>query len=149
MNPEEADELYSAGGGLGSRAVRYARESDSLEALISNVKTKAYTRTRVQRLLAQAALGIDREAASGNGLYARVLAFNDRGAALLKEIKKKECASIPVITNVNRYRSSGDADPDVVKTLEIDRRAADFYNIITEEDLYNQSDYVKMPYMSA
>jgi cytidyltransferase-like protein len=145
---EEAERIYASGGGLAYRAKQEARGCTDLEGLIDGIKSKAYTRTRVQRYLAELLLDIEKSTVDGAALYGRVLAFNERGAKLLKYIRKNELATIPVITNINRYRASDGADPAVVSTLGKDIEASDFYNIITERDLYLESDYVKIPDIS-
>lgn len=145
---EEAEKIYASGGGLPYKAEKAARGSSDLEDLIDGIKSKAYTRTRVQRYLAELLMGIEKDDVENAALYARVLAFDKKGAELLKYIRKNELASIPVITNINRYRSSGNADEQVMSTLAKDIEASDFYNIITERDLYLESDYVKIPDIS-
>ncbi|MGN0658736.1 MAG: nucleotidyltransferase family protein [Emergencia sp.] len=141
-SPEELREVFSAGGGLSEKLKKEIRYADSAESLAERLKSKAYTHTRISRLLVQTLLGIDQRAVSEAVPYIRILAFDERGARLLKEIRKRGCAEIPVITNINREM---DRYPQVRSTLEKDILAADMLNLIHGRDLYRWSDFVQMP----
>ncbi|MDK8180781.1 nucleotidyltransferase [Paenibacillus sp. UMB4589-SE434] len=83
-------------------------EAPSVELLLQALKTKRYTRTKLQRMLTHILLGHTKEAfgppalASGPA-YIRVLGFNARGQALLKRMKKT--AALPVIHQMTRENS--------------------------------------------
>jgi predicted nucleotidyltransferase len=71
-------------------------------ALIEALKTKRYTRTKLQRMLVRILLGHNKELLNGEWLakgieYIRVLGFNERGQRLLHEMRAK--AKVPVITS--------------------------------------------------
>ena len=59
------------------------REYATLEEIIAAVKSKRYTRTRIDRMLMCAYLGITREILETPASYVRVLAFNDKGREIL------------------------------------------------------------------
>ena len=63
------------------------READ-LEAILSSVKSKRYTRTRLDRMLMCAFLEITQSEMDIPAPYTRVLAFNDRGREILKQARK-------------------------------------------------------------
>ncbi|NGZ75552.1 tRNA(Met) cytidine acetate ligase [Saccharibacillus alkalitolerans] len=70
------------------------------EALLSAIKTKRYTRTRLQRLLAHALLNhrgplFGRDSLARGPRYIRVLGFSPKGRQLLKTMKKT--AKLPVV----------------------------------------------------
>lgn len=136
------EQILSAGGGLSDKLKNEIRYASSVEDLLKRLKSKAYTHTRVRRMLAQTLLGIDRDSAAQAQLYIRVLAFDEKGAAFLREVKKKGCAKLPLITNVNRGLAEF---PEVRKTLEKDILASDLYHLICGTDLYSGSDYVRSP----
>ena len=138
------DEVPAAAGGLGRRLVKKIRVAGSMEELIGQLKTKAYTRTRIQRLLTQVLIGLRRADVENAAAYARILAFDRKGAGLIKSIKKAERASIPVLTNI---RKEAEQYPDIRDTLARDVYAADLYNLITGNDLYRESDHVKRPFV--
>lgn len=141
---EYLEQIFAAGAGLGNKLKKEIRYVDNTEQLIEKIKSKVYTRTRISRLLTQVLLGIDREAVNSASNYIRILAFDQIGAQFLKTIKKKECAKLPIITNINKEMYN---IPEIKKTLEKDILASDIYNIICKNDLYNNSDYTKTPYI--
>ena len=71
--------------------MKACREEATLEDIIAATKSKRYTRTRIDRMIMCAVLGIDREMLTAPIPYARVLAFTDRGRGILKEAKKRGC----------------------------------------------------------
>ena len=105
------------------------------------LKSKRYTRTRIDRFLVQTALGMDRREEAAN--YIRILAFNDRGREYLKEIKKSDVCGLPVITNINKEATGY---PEISYSLSRDILAADLYNMAAERDLYRFSEFVRKPF---
>jgi predicted nucleotidyltransferase len=86
--------------GLHNKIKIQAENCNSITQLIENVKNKRYTRTRIQRILLYAMLGITKtfkEKIHESPEYIRVLGFNSKGRALLHDIKKK--CPLPVISN--------------------------------------------------
>jgi hypothetical protein len=65
-----------------------SRECTTLEDIIAATKSKRYTRTRIDRMILCAALGLTAEDLSSPAPYCRVLAFNDTGRNLLKNVKE-------------------------------------------------------------
>ncbi|HCI64712.1 MAG TPA: hypothetical protein DFH97_06875, partial [Clostridiales bacterium] len=53
------------------------------------VKSKRYTRTRIDRMILCACLGVTQTQMEAEAPYVRVLAFNDRGRKILKAVKKQ------------------------------------------------------------
>jgi predicted nucleotidyltransferase len=142
MSEREMENIASSSDGLGNKLKKEIRYCGSLQDLLERVKSKAYTMTRVQRMLTQCILGVTGEDMRNCRLYARVLAFSAQGAKLLKHIRKSECSRIPVITNLNK---EAHRYPEIRRSLEIDVLAADLYHLITGEDLYERADYVRHP----
>ena len=112
------------------------------EDIISDLKSKRYTRTRVARVLVHTLLGIKREDVLSASNYIRILAFDERGSAYLKQVKKSGNCSLPVITNINR---DAPAFPETAPALQKDILASDIYNLACGRDLYMNSEYVKKP----
>ena len=142
----ELDRLFSAGAGLGARLKKAVRRASTADELILQVKSKVYTYSRISRLLTQVLLNIEREDAEAAAPYIRILAFDQRGADFLKEVKKKECAALPLLTNINR---EAERYPQIRKTMEKDILASDIYNLLTGNDLFRRSDYVVSPYVGS
>ena len=88
MGDEEFEALPYGSEGLWRKFMRASREEATLEDIIAATKSKRYTRTRIDRMIMCAVLGIDRDMLTAPVPYARVLAFTDRGRAILKEAKK-------------------------------------------------------------
>ena len=82
------DNAPAGGEGLGNKLKNSIRMCSDREQLAQMLKSKRYTRTRIDRFLAQTVLCMDRREYAAN--YIRVLAFNDRGREYLKEIKKSD-----------------------------------------------------------
>ncbi len=94
--PDEAWQKTAHGSeGLWSKAMKAAREKGSLEEIISAVKSRRYPRTRIQRLLLCAFLGISQEALQLPVSHVRALAFDETGKALLRRMR--EDARLPVV----------------------------------------------------
>ena len=88
--PDEAWEKTAHGSeGLWSKAMKAAREKGSLEAVISEIKSKRYPRTRIQRLLLDALLGLTQADLARPISYVRALAFDETGKALLRQMREK------------------------------------------------------------
>lgn len=139
------DDVPAAAGGLGRRLVKKIRIAGNMEELIGLLKTKAYTRTRIQRLLTHVLIGLRKTDMANAAVYARILAFDRKGAELIKTVKKAGCATIPVLTNISKETEQY---PGIHQTLTRDIHAADMYNLITGNDLYEESDFVKRPFVS-
>lgn len=87
--------------GLPHRLARGAEQSGTLEEFYRVVKTKRYTHARIRRLTLHAFLGLTQ--AARDPQYLRVLAFNDRGRALLAQMR--HTARLPVVTKPARVRA--------------------------------------------
>ena len=81
--------------GLWRKAMKAARTQPDLESMIAAIKSKRYPRTRIQRLLLCAYLGISEEILRSPIPYVRILAASEQGRLLLRQVKKQD--SLPVI----------------------------------------------------
>ncbi|MBB6636628.1 nucleotidyltransferase [Cohnella thailandensis] len=115
--------------------------SDSVEELIARLKTKRYTRTKLQRLLLRVLLGHTKDelnaAALASGVrYVRVLGFTERGRQLLRRMKK--AAAVPVI-----HSAAGDEWP----YLRMDARAGAVYALAFRDNRLQDGrrDYSQPP----
>ena len=73
--------------GLWRRLLRACREEGRLEDILTAVKTRRYTRTRLNRMVLCAFLGLTQEDFRCFPPYARILAFNAKGREVLKKAK--------------------------------------------------------------
>lgn len=138
----ELNSVFGAEEGLGNIMKNRVRYWKSYEDIVDELKSKRYTRTRIERVLVHTLLGIKREDMLFASKYTRVLAFDEKGSKYLKQVKKSGECKLPIITNVNRDK---DALPEIQETLEKDILAADIYNMACGRDLYENSEYVKKP----
>ena len=91
---EEEFAAYDGGGeGLDHRVYDAVRRCATVEELLAAVKTKRYTAARLRRMVLSAWLGLPK--APETVPYARVLAANETGHALLRQMRR---AGAPVLT---------------------------------------------------
>ena len=88
MEDAEFEVLPFGSEGLWRKLMRESRTQATLEAIASAVKSKRYTRSRIDRMILCAFLGITAPMLEAEIPYVRVLAFNDRGREILSGAKK-------------------------------------------------------------
>lgn len=140
---EELKTICDVSEGLEERFIKGAKETFGADALSEFVKSKRYTKTRIDRIIINTLLGITKEDTELPPQYARVLAFNDTGTKILRKISNH--SSIPVITKMADVKPTC---PDFSKMLELDLRATDLYSLLTDDkrgglDFLNSPIYVK------
>jgi len=89
MTEEEFEALPYGSEGLWRKLMHASRRENTLEDILTAVKSKRYTRSRLNRMVMCAYLGITKDLMTQEVPYTRVLAFNDRGRELLKNAKKQ------------------------------------------------------------
>jgi len=109
--------------GLENRILKMAQRTSSKDTLLSAVKCKRYTWTRLSRILTQAMLGISKELAASHPspAYARLLAFRKEARPLLSAIEKN--SGIPVIVRAAK------APAYIRAALSIDFAAGDIWSL--------------------
>lgn len=88
MTDAEFEALPYGSEGLWRKLMHASRECTTLEDIIAATKSKRYTRTRIDRMILCAFLGLTAEDLCSPAPYCRVLAFNDTGRNLLKNVKE-------------------------------------------------------------
>jgi len=89
MTDEDFEALPYGSEGLWRKFMHESREEATLEAIIAATKSKRYTRTRIDRMVMCAFLGITGKMLEEPVPYTRVLAFTDKGREILKQAKKE------------------------------------------------------------
>ncbi len=146
MSSDELSQIYCMGEGLENKFKKEIIKADSMAEFVSCLVSRRYTEAAVKRLIIYILTGLKKNYAEADmPVYARVLAAGKRGRQLLNIIKKNDIASIPVITNINRYKEISMPTEDILK---YDILASDIYNIINGRNLYGFSDRVVRPYIS-
>lgn len=111
------DKYFEVNEGIENLILKNIMTCSTLEELIERVKSKRYTRTRIRRTFLNILLGITKAdmiliLGKNQGLmplqvrpYARILAFNENGRAILKEIdSKSEKRKIDIINKSAAFR---------------------------------------------
>ena len=87
MTDEEFEALPYGSEGLWRKFMHNCRSLSTLDEILEATKSKRYTRTRLDRMMLCAFLGLTAEDLTSPIPYTRVLAFTDRGRLVLKEAR--------------------------------------------------------------
>lgn len=88
MTDAEFEALPYGSEGLWRKLMHASRQAASLEEVIAATKSKRYTRTRLDRMVLCAFLGITGDMLEAPPPYTRVLALNDTGRAVLRRARQ-------------------------------------------------------------
>ncbi|MBR4864582.1 MAG: nucleotidyltransferase family protein [Oscillospiraceae bacterium] len=88
MSDAEFEALPYGSEGLWRKLMHAARSCATLDEIIAETKSKRYTRTRLDRMIMCAYLGITKAQLESNAPYIRVLAFNQKGRKALKSARE-------------------------------------------------------------
>ncbi|WP_454190533.1 nucleotidyltransferase [Paenibacillus sp. Marseille-Q7038] len=107
-SPEELARFGEVTEGLEYRLLKLLPQLPelSIHALLEAIRTKRYTKTKLQRMLTHILLHHEKEKMTPDILrqgphYIRVLGFTDKGQALLKEMRKK--ATLPIVIKTSAF----------------------------------------------
>ena len=124
MTLEECLALPDSGDGLAQRLLAAARQAGDLEELYRLTKTRGFAHARARRLVLYAFLGIREADRPPAPLYLRVLAFNSRGQALLKEMRAR--ARLPVLVKPAHIRRP-EFSPRARALFALEERCTDLF----------------------
>ena len=125
LKEEDFLTLPDASDGLGKRLYRAVRRESSYDAVIHAAATRRYPLARVRRLCCCAALGIKENDRSLLPPFARILAFNEKGRALLRNAAER--AEVPTLIKPAQVSGLGTAAREI---FECDANAHDFYTLL-------------------
>ena len=137
MKTEEVKAYHEIDHGLENRISKAARYAGDLSQLITQIKSKAVTWTRVQRNLLHILFGLtakEFKQMTGHGIqYLRILGFNKKGEKILAELSKR--ASVPIIVQPADFLNEIELNhPDpLIKSLSYDLLASDLYTLCYPE----------------
>ncbi|MBW6409774.1 nucleotidyltransferase [Clostridium weizhouense] len=104
--------------GLDNKILKELLNSSSLDELILNSKSKRYTYTRINRILAQSFLNLEKydllNLSKQPTPYCRILGFTSKGKEILKNIKKN--SDIDIITKVPKKNINDHMKIDILGT---------------------------------
>ncbi len=124
LSDEEWQQCAHGSEGLWSKAMGAARTAGSVEAILEATKSRRYPRTRLQRLLLCAYLGISDAELKQPIPYVRVLGATSPGRELLRQAKRTD--QIPLV-------NPGETPPDSAY-YRMECRAADLYTLFCQPD---------------
>ena len=148
MSIEEIADLPDVSEGLEYNIKNAVNSCNNLSDLISLIKSKRYTQSRIQRILLYALIGItkqDMEDSKKVTPYIRVLGMNGNGKKLLSEIAKAN-KKLTIITSVKKYMDEvKDKNKDKIlkNMLLTDIHATDIYTLGYEFESSANLDYTQ------
>ena len=119
MTEAEFEAMPHGSEGLWRKFMHAVRSETGVEDILTAVKSKRYTRTRLDRMLMCAYLGITREMLEAPAPYVRVLAFNDKGREILRQARQS-----------GQFINAGEATGHPYEELE--QRCGDLYGLFAE-----------------
>lgn len=135
MSSDDISRIHGVTEGLENRIKKASLKSYSVEQLINSIKTRRYTRTKIQRIILHIMMNLSKEDITifnkYGSLYARVLGFSKKGKTLLRAIKKN--SSTPLISKLSNYlrqiifEKNNRVRNRLVKMLDYDILATDIY----------------------
>lgn len=122
MTDDEFQALPYGSEGLWRKLMHVSRSCASLKEILTTVKSKRYTRTRLDRMVMCAFLGINEDLLNAPVPYSRILAFNEVGRGILKSVK-----------NRGIFLNAGEASDDPYWILE--QRTGDLYALFAQDQI--------------
>ncbi len=140
----ELNEIFDVSDNIDNVLKKAINNFFTVNSIIDTIKSKRYTMARIQRILIHSLLDIKTYYVNkykDNPLYARVLAFNQKGKKLLSKINKN--SSIPSVISVASFMKK--ATDEQKEMLEKDILATNIYMLGNEipEFRYYNLDYTK------
>lgn len=142
MSTDEIANLPDVSEGLEFSLKSAANECNSIVELLSIVGTKRYAKTRLQRILLYAILGItkkDMQVSMNTKPYIRVLGFNDKGRGILSEISKRN-PKLELVSSVKKFMDKG-PNKNLKMMIEKDIWATNVYTLGYEYESKANLDY--------
>lgn len=144
MSVEEIANLQDVSEGLENLIKTASNSCNNLEDLINTIKSKRYTRSRIQRILLCALLNISKNDIKDSYSvkpYIRVLGISNKGKLLLSEMSNKKF-KYPVITSVKKFLDTN-SNKTLDAMLKKDILASNIYTLGYEFDSKANLDYTK------
>lgn len=146
LSPAEIAARTECSEGLENR-LKQAADCVSLTEAVAACSSKRYTASRCRRLLLQLLCDVPREDwVQQHAAYLRVLAFNDTGRQLLKQMKKT--VALPLITKLGRGWQYDAGQTEACHTqLALELKATDIWSLLQKRPELNRqgNDYYMSP----
>ena len=128
LKPSDLKNTPDVAEGIENRIIEAVKTSVSLGEVFDKVKTKRYTHARIRRIILSSFLGINTEDVVSLPPYIRVLALNDNGRMMLREMKNKYFVPI-----VMKYGDMKYLDDSAKRIFMLESTATDLYNLCLPE----------------
>lgn len=115
--------------GIENRIINAAKEAKTLEELYTLAKTKRYTHARIRRIIINHFLCVTAEDAAISTPYIRVTGFGEKGAELIRMLKKT--AKLPVITKASDVAGAGG---NAQKIFSLECTASEIFSLCLPEN---------------
>lgn len=142
MSTAEIADLPDVSEGLEFALKNAASSCNTTVELLSSIGTKRYTKTRLQRILLYAVLGItkkDMQISINTKPYIRILGFNDKGRDLISEISKHN-PKLELVSSVKKFMDKS-SNKNLKMMMEKDIWATNVYTLGFEYDSKGNLDY--------
>lgn len=142
MSVAEIANLQDVTEGLENSIKNAANTCNNLEDLINSIKSKRYTRSRIQRILLYSILNITKKDIQNSYKvkpYVRVLGSSSHGKYLLSRINNPK---YPLITSVKKFMDTN-TNKTLKNMMEKDILATNIYTLGYEYDSKANLDYTK------
>ena len=139
MDASTLNNLADVAEGLDNLMVKYAKETNNLEDLIKNIKSKRYTQTRIQRILLYVLFEItkdDMKLSKEIMPYVRVLGMDSEGEKILKSID-----SSVLVTSVKKFYDG--CSDEYKRLLDLDIKATNVYSLMNNKNYDADLDYTE------
>lgn len=137
MSAAEISEIFEVTEGLENRVLNALDHAFTYDEIVDAIKTKRYTRTKIQRILLHVLLDIkgaevDYFMNKKHMPYLRVLGFRKEGADILGDLTIH--GKCPVLTNLKKAAEV--LDEDGLHLLALEKMATDLYGMAAPNPLY-------------
>lgn len=144
INPNPDIEFHDAGGGLYNRLQSASFEATTLSKLTELADTKKYTAARIRRAMWFSFFGVTSSEAMKLPLYTSVLAMDNVGKSILKEVKK--ISSFPVVTKPSAYEMLSD---DAKRQKMLSDKADSIFQLTKPKAVSGNLSLVTTPYIKS
>jgi len=132
---EDISRIQGVTEGLENRIKKASLKSFTVEQLINSIKTRRYTRTKIQRIILHLMTNLSKKDVKTfnrcGPLYAKILGFSNKGKSLLRTIKKS--STTPLISKLSNFSRQTISEENnnvrnrLIKMLDYDILATDLY----------------------
>lgn len=142
INPHPEIEYHDAGGGLYNRLQSASFEANTLSKLTELADTKKYTAARIRRATWFSYFGVTSSEVKELPLYTQVLAMDNVGKSILKEVKK--ISSFPVITKPSNF---GFLSEKAKQQKELSDKADSIFQLTKPKTVSGKLSLITTPYI--